>query len=199
MSPTFFFKISRSISSALQQGNSELIFVNFYRRLALLLTLVLASLFNLVVAQQGLDIYEGEVRLPEGFTATGEEQITIRAVSNQFTPRIEERLVVIQIGQNSGSFAFILDSTGEFFSNWFLSLRCENCEQNISAAEHNATTTMGDPLSISDLPVAFPVGQDFRELVFTFIATGPPTQTPEPNPQSSPSLVPTIDLLLNSD
>ena len=194
----FFLKIACSTRSALLQGNSTAIFVNFYRRFALLLILVLTSLFNLVVAQ-GLDIYEGEVRLPEGFTATGEEQITIRAVSNQFTPRIEERLVVIQVGQNSGSFAFILDSTGEFFSNWFLSLRCENCDQNISAAEHNATTTMGDPLSINDLPVAFPVGQDFRELVFTFIATGPPTQTPEPDPQSSPTLVPTIDLLLNSD
>ena len=68
MSSTFFLKIARSTVSALLQGNSELIFVNFYRRLALLLTLVLASFFNFVMAQQGLDIYEGEVRLPEGFT-----------------------------------------------------------------------------------------------------------------------------------
>ena len=149
------------------------------------------------------DFYDGVVRLPEGFVATGEEQITITAQSLEFFPTSFEFFVVIQVGQNEGAFSFLLnrDDTPAF---WLLSLRCENCDEGISVDTHFPTTEFGDPISLNaseQFNFQVDQGERFRNLQLTFISTGPPSTEEEPDaePNAAPVIVPTIDLLLNSD
>lgn len=166
--------------------------------------LVLFILFSPLASAQSseFDFYDGVVRLPEGFVATGEEQITITAQSLEFFPTSFEFFVVIQVGQNEGAFSFLLnrDDTPAF---WQLSLRCENCGEGISVDTHFPTTEFGDPISLNSAEqFNFQVdqGERFRNLQLTFISTGPPpTEEPDPEPNTAPIIVPTIDLLLNSD
>ena len=171
----------------------------FFTALPRRFILVLLVLFSPLASAQlaDFDIYDGVVRLPEGFVATGQEQIIITAQSVDFPPTILEFLAVIQVGQNEGGFAFLLDQDDAPVF-WNLSLRCENCDEAVSVETHFPTTATGDPLSL-DVGFNFPVGQDARELQLTFTLAPPPTEEPDAEPNAAPVIVPTIDLLLNSD
>lgn len=154
------------------------------------------SLFALpiVSSAQFINIYEGVVRFPNGFFATGNEQIIITARGSQFSnPTIEEFPVVVPEGADQGAFAFTLDSsqTGGF---WSLSVRCEQCASAIPAEPHFPTTATGDPLILDPSSQFFYIaGTDFRALSLSFIATRPPS-----NPEAA-RLVPLVDLILNDD
>lgn len=169
-------------------------------------SIIILFLFGLLFAwstkpafsqEQVFDIYEGVVRLPEGFIASGDEQITITAESVEFFSTTLEFSAVIQVGQNEGAFSFLLnrDDAPVF---WELSLVCENCNADIATGTHFPTTPTGDPLILEDIPFAYAVGQNFRDLVLTFISTRPPEQ-PMGDAGAASILVPTIDLLLNDD
>lgn len=148
-----------------------------------------------------VDFYRGIISLPDGFIATGQEQITIRfSGGDPFNPIVREFTLVIQADESEGVIQLNIQRDGAP-PGWNISILCEGCDANISAERGFATTEFGDPLILQSQPVFnFASGEDFEDLVLTFIATGPPpTAEPEPNPNSAPVLIPTIDLLLNSD
>ena len=158
--------------------------------------MALSPRFALAQTFDMFDIYEGVVSLPEGLVATGDEQITITARSNDFPSTVVEFFVIIQVGQNSGPFAFLLnrDDAPVF---WQLSVACQNCDETVSAQTHFPTTNIGDPLILDGVSFNFAVGQDFRDLQFSFLSVPPPPPPLEPAPAGA--LVPLIKLLLDSE
>lgn len=173
-----------------------------YRNLLLKRTSVFVSIILFVfvftpgtASAQTFDIYEGVVSLPNDVLATGEEQITITARSLEFFPTNLEFMVVVPEGANEGPFSFLLDrNDAPVF--WTLRISCQGCDEDVSDQVHFATTEIANPLSL-DIGdnFNFAVGQDFRDLRFTFISTRPTNV----NPVRAGQLIPSIDLLLNSD
>lgn len=115
--------------------------------------------------------FSGQMRLPEGFTATGNELLLLRISSNdRFAFLSFSDGVVLSPGEDSFNFEIGIPSD-ETNQSWSVEFSCFACDDDILGDDTYASTISGDPaVTDEDLAFAFPMSGNFNNLTLTLIS-----------------------------
>lgn len=126
------------------------------------------------------DIFEGVVNLPDGFVATGDEQIRVIVRGSSFFTDASAFSIDLPIVEGQSSWPFLLgvpsDETG---GGWNVEMRCVDCEDDIETRVHFPTRATGDPMTLlNSQSFFFQRFNDFRNMQMTFISNRAPDTAP---------------------
>lgn len=118
------------------------------------------------------DVFSGSVKLPEGFVATGGEQITVLIRGNLFTnPPIFSQLIEPEEGESEWPFRIVVPDL-QGVGGWFVELTCEMCDEDIPGEAHLPTTVAGDPMTLDSAQDFFFIKfRTYSGMLMTFIST----------------------------
>jgi len=139
------------------------------------------------------DVFSGVVKLPEGFLATGDEQITVTIKGNSFSnPPTFSQLIETEEDENEWPFRFV--APRNLVGGWFMELSCVSCDENIPVEAHLPTTALGDPMTLDGAQDFFFIRfRTYSNMVMTFIST---KEEPELN---AASVIGAMSILLDEE
>lgn len=142
------------------------------------------------------DTFKGRLNLPQGFVASGDEQIIVRV---RDTTRFSFVSSIDSIFPAAGesSFPFVVGMPQGGGGNWEVEVSCLRCDSEIEARDHYLTTFSGDPLTINqEEGVLFPKNSDSADLSLTLISLREPEPPIDPNRLNTVDISPIIYLIL---
>ena len=150
---------------------------------------------NIDIVLESADVFSGTISLPEGFVATGNEQMVIRVRSTDFLSFDSYVAYVYpDAGETHGAFVIGAPSTGTT-SSWEMEFLCNSCDADIEEQDHFPTTAGGNPPTLEEVEqFIFPNNVDYANMSLTLISN-----RVVPVDSGTSVLVPVMSLLLDDN
>ncbi len=132
------------------------------------------------------DVFSGAIKFPSDFSASGNEQVVLRASSTYFLS-LDSYTHYIYPQAGSTSWTYTL-GVPEGTTNWKLEMICNECNGDIKSENHYPTKATGNPMTLTEGALfIFPGNNNYSNMQMSFIS----------NPTASKIPIAPIMLLLN--